>query len=119
MSSFIIDVKISDSIKERIYNVGSEGTMLAIHNSLAKHCDPYVPFLHGPLSQTHVVTPKGVTYIQPYARYQYFGVNFNHTKETHPLATAKWDKAMLRDHREEFEQEIADIIQWRLKNYNG
>jgi hypothetical protein len=88
--------------------------MLAIYNTLAKMCDPYVPFLNGPLSQTHVVSPKGVRYIQPYARRQYYGDDFNHTTEYHPLASSRWDKAMLRDHGDEFNAEVKDIIDWRM-----
>jgi len=111
----IIKQKILDKLKE----VNTPTTMLAIHNTLAKRCDPYVPFLEGPLSQTNVVTDKGVRYIQPYARYQYYGDHFNHTTDFHPLASAHWDKAMLRDHRVEFYREVKDIIDWRLRQTNG
>lgn len=83
---------------------------LAIHNALAKRCDPYVPFLKGPLSQTLDITPEGVTYKMVYAQAQYYGLHFRHTLEFHPLATAFWDKAMMRDHGEEFVQEVKEII---------
>lgn len=106
---------VSDAIREKLNGVNNPTTMLALHNILAKRCDPYVPFLEGPLSQTTVVSSKGVTYIQPYARYQYYGEDFNFTRDKHPLASAKWDEAMLRDHGEEFNQEVKDTIKWRLK----
>lgn len=107
----IVDKKIQRQLQE----VNNPTTMLAIYNTLAKKCDPYVPFLEGPLSQTVRISSQGVRYIQPYARYQYYGVGFNHTKDFHPLASAMWDKAMLRDHRLEFNQEVRDIIAWRIK----
>lgn len=117
MAKVTIKVNIKDELRERINDIATPTTMLAIYNSLAKHCDPYVPFLNGPLSQTNVVTPEGVHYIMPYARYQYFGTHFNHTKEYHPLASAMWDKAMLRDHGDEFEDEVRAILDWRMDKY--
>ena len=95
----VIKVKshLEKALRKKLEEVNNPTTMLAIHNTLAKKCDPYVPFLEGPLSQTIEVTSEGVHYIQPYARRQYFGENFNHTTEHHPLASAKWDEAMMRD----------------------
>lgn len=118
MASVKIGVDIQNSIRRKLAEVNNPTTMLAIHNVLAKRCDPYVPFLEGPLSQTAVVTSEGVTYTQPYARYQYYGTNFNHTTDYHPLASAEWDKAMLRDHRDEFNSEVKDIIKWRMMQAN-
>lgn len=94
-----------------------DSTMLQIHNELARMCDPYVPFLNNPLSQTIEVDASGVTYVQPYARYQYHGEDFNHTVDFHPLASAYWDEAMLRDHEEEFLKQVADVLAWRMKTY--
>lgn len=94
----------------------NETVRLAVNNTLARYCHPYVPYLHGPLSETIEVTPDWVRYIQPYARYQYYGENFNHTLDYHPLATAKWDEAMMRDHGEEFCSEVQDILRYYLKN---
>lgn len=106
---------IGKKILQKLDAINNPATMLAINNTLAKRCDPYVPFLEGPLSQSAQVSAEGVRYIQPYARYQYYGTDFNHTTEFHPLASAMWDKAMLRDHREEFNQEVKDIIVWRMR----
>ena len=109
----VIEKKILSQLEE----VNDPRTMIAIYNTLAKRCDPYVPFLEGPLSQSAQVSAQGVRYIQPYARYQYYGTGFNHTTEYHPLASAMWDKAMLRDNREEFTKEVKDIIVWRMKQH--
>ncbi len=119
MASVSINVQLSDAIKQRLQEINNPTTMLAIHNTLAKRCDPYVPFLNGPLSQTNVVTPEYVRYIQPYARYQYYGDNFNHTTDYHPLASARWDEAMMRDHGEEFNAEVKEILEWRLREINA
>lgn len=94
-------------------------TMLQINNLFAKKMDPYVPFLEGPLSQTIEVSPVGVKYTQPYARYQYHGTEFNHTIDYHPLASAEWDKAMMRDKGDEFKAEVKEILLQRLRQING
>lgn len=145
MASVKISVDITSAMREKLKELNNPTTMLAIHNNLAKRCDPYVPFLEGALSQTTIVTAKSVKYIQPYARYQYYGQIYGpnipikedgeivgwfsppgrkkhptgrymkHTTDYHPLASAKWDEAMLRDHRAEFNAEVKDILKWRLK----
>ena len=117
MASIKINVKLSDALTERLNDINSSNTMLAIHNTLAKMCDPYVPYRKGPLSQTINISSRGVTYTQPYARRQYYGDSFNHFLEIHPLATARWDKAMLRDHGDEFNMEVEEILRWRLRQY--
>ena len=52
MAEIKIGVQISDVLRDKISEINNTATMLAIHNTLAKRCDPYVPFLEGPLSQT-------------------------------------------------------------------
>lgn len=117
MSSFKIKVKIDNTIQEKLKEFNNPTTMLAIHNTFAKRCDPYVPFASGTLAQTVVVTPNYIRYIQPYARRQYFGDNFNFSIDKHPLATSRWDKAMLRDHGDEFNKEVEDLLYWRMKKH--
>lgn len=92
---------------------------LAIHDTLAKMCDPYVPFWHGDLSQDLEISSDYVKYTVEYAHYQYYGVNFNHTLEHHPLATAKWDEAMMADKGEEFQEEVKKILVRRYKQLYG
>ena len=115
MSSVSVEIDLDDkalaSYMEKLCNDGA--TMLEVNNLLAKMCDPYVPFLEGPLSQTNIVTPEGVTYIQPYARYQYYGEDFNHTLDYHPKASAKWDEAMMAEKGEEFKLQVAEILHRR------
>jgi hypothetical protein len=124
MAESFVNVKLSKLFDRKIVKnldtlTSDPATMLEINNLLAKKCDPYVPFLNGPLSQTHVVTPESVRYIQPYARYQYYGLEFNHTLDYHPKATAFWDKAMLAEKGKEFNKEVKQILKRRLKELNG
>ena len=121
MATVSVRVTIHENgIMNKLNQLGQDSvTMLEIHNLLAKMCDPYVPFLNGPLSQTVEVEPNCVRYVQPYARYQYYGIDFNHTLDFHPLASAMWDKAMLRDHGEEFVQQVKEILIRRAGDFYG
>lgn len=148
-----VDIEISkfniSGLKNKLQEIPDDATRIAINNILARMCDPYVPFRNGPLSQSMDITPEGVRYTQPYARYQYYGEVYgpnipimedgivvgwfsppgqkkhptgrriNYSTDYHPLASSKWDEAMLRDHREEFEEEVTETIAWRLKQLNG
>lgn len=118
MSKVTVKVKsqLSQAVQAKLEQLNNPTTMLAIHNTLAKRCDPYVPMLTGKLAESGMahVTAEGVTYTTPYARRQYYGDNFNHTTEFHPLASARWDEAMMRDHGDEFLKEVQDILDWRM-----
>ena len=99
-------------------------TKLEVNNYLAKMFDPYVPMLHGPLHESGLanVTPEYIEYGNaevPYARRQYYGVDFNHTIEKHPQATALWDEAMFREHGEEVDEQIRAILIRRYKELYG
>lgn len=120
--SQVISTKVTideKSIRDKIEILLDDKTMLAVHNLFAKMNDPYVPFLEGPLSQTVVVTPRYLDYIQPYAHYQYNGVNFNFTKDYHPLATHHWDEAMMRNNGESFKRQVQAILKRRAKEIYG
>ena len=118
-----VGVEIDNAVISAILDeLTTPDTMLEIHNTLARMCDPYVPFLNGPLSQSGLggVTSEGVAYTTPYARYQYYGENFNHTVDVHPLASAMWDQAMLRDHGDEFNEQVRRILRDKAREiYHG
>lgn len=122
---FNVEVDIDEkAIGAKIENLIDDKTMLEIHNLLAKMCDPYVPFLEGPLSQSAFaqVTPEYVQYggsEVPYARYQYYGNEFNHTIDYHPQATALWDKVMMSEHGDEFRAQVEEILKRRARELYG
>ena len=96
-----------------------ETLMKRIHSAFERYCEPYVPFLHGPLSQTTEVTSDYVEYKVPYAHYQYTGIWFDHTLTHHPLASAFWDKAMLSAQGEEFLEQVKALIVHRARELYG
>ena len=117
MSEFLtVDVEVTGELIDKLEQLTKDPVLgLEMHNILRIKCDPYVPYLNGPLSMTAEVTPEYIEYVQPYAHRQYHGVDFNHTLDWHPLASAEWDKAMLRDHRVEFQQDIREAL---VRRYN-
>lgn len=108
-----------EAIGAKIESLIDDEVMLQIHDLFAKMCDPYVPFLEGPLSQTTEITPQGVRYTQPYAHYQYHGIGFNHTLDYHPLATAFWNEVMMQEHGEEFIAQVENILKAKAKKLYG
>lgn len=110
---------LDEKVENLIQSLIDDSTMIQIHNLLAKTVDPWVPFLEGPLSQTVEVTPDYVRYIQPYAHYQYMGVDFNHTIEYHPLASAQWDKVAMQTELDSFTEQVKEILVRRANELYG
>lgn len=55
---------------------------------------PYVPMRSGDLMKSGnsgtIIGSGQVVYIAPYARRQYYGLDFNFSKDKHPQACAQW-----------------------------
>lgn len=83
---------------------------LAISQNAARLMSEYVPMDTGTLFQTINVQPDYVHYMVPYANANYYGENRNFSKEKHPLATAKWDDAMMTGKGDQFFREVEAII---------
>lgn len=137
-----VDVNVNvGAINAKVDQLVDDTTMLAIHNLLAKMCDPYVPMDEGVLAQTTEITPEYVRYNVPYAHYMYIGEIYGpnipvkdeagniirwfsppgqkktptgrdmvYGTEKHPLASKEWDKAMMRDRRDEFIEQVRNIL---------
>jgi len=120
MPTITVNLQIDDAFIGNIEKVlTDEDTLIEVNQALAKWCDPYVPYRTGALSKNLIIDSTGVTYNQPYAEKNYYGVDIPHNLTYHPLATAKWDEAMMRDHGDEFVNEVSDIIARRLRELNG
>ena len=107
---------------------------------LARYCEPYVPMNSGMLFSSAQITPEAVTYPGPYAHYQWEGVVYgpnypitengilvgffskpdtpkvktdrllNYSKDLHPLATSKWDKAAMAVRKKDLAEDIRQYI---------
>ena len=107
------------ALRKQMENLLDDKVMLEIQTLFAKTIDPWVPFLEGPLSQTLEITPEYVKYLVPYAHYQYTGDNFNHTKDYHPLATARWDKVAMQTELDSFMANVKKILERRARELYG
>ena len=95
MKGVSVTVTVDSSyVLEKLQNVvNDDWTRTTVNARFAQIIDPYVPYDTGYLSQDSVeIEPDGVYYTAPYAWRQYYGEDFNHKTEVHPLATARWDK---------------------------
>lgn len=120
MSDYIkTDVTVNiDAIKSKIESViNDSAVMTEVHQTFAGIIDPWIPFDTGNMSQEEIsISAECVTYYAEYARKQYYGTEFNHTRTHHPLATAYWDKVAMQTEKEHLAQEVHDIIVRRLNN---
>ena len=141
-----IDDDLFEDILDSLLN---DSVMLQVHNLFAKMCDPYVPMDEGVLAQSLEITPNYIRYNTPYAHYQYMGMvygpsipiiedgiivgwwsppdkekyptgaSISYNTSKHPLATKEWDKAMMRDKKDEFVEQVKQILIRRAKELYG
>jgi hypothetical protein len=105
---------ITDNLREV---VNDDQTMLLIHALFAQTIDPYVPYDTGYLSKGSVeIESDGVVYTAEYAQKQYYGDEFRHKTEVHPLATAFWDRVAMQTELDSFAEGVKEIILRRLGN---
>lgn len=78
------------------------GAFLA--SEAASGMDQYVPYRTGALSQSVSTQPFRVHYGMKYATYPYHGRNMTISKQKHPNATSRWDRAYAIAHG----QDLAD-----------
>ena len=62
------------------------------------------------------IQPDGVVYTADYAWKQYYGTEFRHKTDVHPLATAFWDKVAMETQYDNFAEGIKEII---IRRYNN
>lgn len=105
-----VKVKINIDLQKVGESKITDDVRLFAANNMFRLMSPYVPMDTGMLWQTVEVSTKGVHYKQPCARYQYNGTNFNFSRDKHPLASAKWDKAMLAAQGDKLTRDIQNYI---------
>ena len=121
MAVITATVEINEaSLMGKINDLLSDEVRLEINQIFAEMCDPYVPYLTGKLSDTAMtVDAEGIHYNAEYAQKQYFGVDFQHNLETHPRATALWDKVMMSEQGDLLRERITEVLARRAKELYG
>lgn len=108
-----VDINTAKILKARGLG-GDNRAQVYLASEVKRLCEPYVPFQNGPLKNTAVVASDGsaVTYVQPYAHYQYYGEamagrapkHYTGEKLTYSgggLRGPQWDKRMMADKSKE------------------
>lgn len=72
----------------------NDRTRIFLAETCARYMDKFVPMDKGKLSKDYTCDPGKVIYSTVYARRQFYGTNFNFSRDMHPNATARWDKAV-------------------------
>lgn len=95
-------------IVQRLVHNDKIGLFMA--ETCARYMDKFIPMDSGNLAQDYTTNPFKVTYEVPYAHRIYEGQGFNFRKDKHPLATARWDKAMWSAYKGDIAKELTDYI---------
>jgi hypothetical protein len=74
---------------------------------------PYTPRVRGTLEDTAQIEPFKITYVQPYAKYIYYGDGFNFSTDKHPNATSRWDVVTKNSKGKQFANSISRFIKKR------
>lgn len=118
--SNIINTKVEvdvSGIADKLYSLLTDpDVMTEVHREFADTIDPWVPYDTGELSQNLTIDASGVTYNADYAAKQYYGTEFHHKREHHPLASAKWDEVAMQTERDAFALKVRDILIRRLSS---
>ncbi len=68
-----------------------------LDNEVLKDTDPFVPFRSGSLEKSGilgtVVGSGDIVYNAPYAGHQYYGLDFDFDRSSHPQAQSQWFEA--------------------------
>ena len=117
-----VDIDTAKILRERGLG-GDNRAQVYLASEVKRLCDPYVPMQSGTLKNTAVVASDGsaVTYIQPYAHYQYYGEamagrapkQYTGDKLTYSgggMRGAQWDKRMMADKSKELVSNLEKFI---------
>lgn len=106
--------KLNKSASEISNRILGKKTALFAADELNKLMFDYVPMDTGSLARNVDVTATDsvgtVHYTSPYAVYQYYGEGFAFSKNKHPLATARWDKAMMQQKGAQFIRSVQAFV---------
>lgn len=117
-----VDINTARILKERGLG-GDHRAQVYLASEVKRLCEPYVPMQSGTLKNTAVIAPDGssLTYVQPYAHYQYAGQVLAGRAPKQPNGKAltysggglrgpQWDKRMMADKSRELTSNLQEYI---------
>lgn len=122
-----VDIKTAAIMKGRGLG-GDNRAQIFLASEVKRLSDPYVPMQQGLLKNTAVVASDGstLTYVQPYAHYQYYGQAMAGRAPKHYTGKAlsysggglrgpQWDKRMIIDRGDDLTQAVAQYVGGKAK----
>lgn len=93
----MITVKVDMSgVQSKLSKIASDKKLgLVLAQEAADGMRKFVPRRTGALMTSAKLSPFKVTYNTPYARRMFYGQGLRFSKDKHPLARARWDKAFI------------------------
>lgn len=126
-----VSVQVDVNTKKILDRRGLGGDYRAqkfLASEVARFCDPYVPMQQGFLKNQYQISSTGdsLTYVAPYAHYQYYGQvmagrapkHYTGDKLTYngaPMRGAQWEKRMLADKS----QDLTNSLEAYIKQQGG
>lgn len=117
-----VDINTAKILRERGLG-GDNRAQVYLASEVKRLCEPYVPMQSGALKNTAVIASDGssLTYVQPYAHYQYAGQVLAGRAPKKPngkeltysgggMRGAQWDKRMMADKSEELVSNLKKFI---------
>ena len=109
-----VKLKPTSTIKARLGIEPNGRVQKFFTNTCYKHMDKYVPKDEGNLRTIVDVESNSITYEQPYARYQYYGMRDDGThvvkNYTTPGTGPYWDKRMWSAEKQDVIKEVQKYI---------
>jgi len=114
-----LDLKPASVIKARLGIQNGGPIHKFFTNECMRHCDRYLPYREGNLSDTANITLRvdSFTYNQLYASYVYYGQRRDgthkikhYTLDKHPEAGPYWDKRMWATKKDEIIKAVQDKV---------
>ena len=104
-----VDMEIDINVGRLVKKVNNNELGLYAATSWHRLYTPYVPYVTGDLCNTVRLGPWQIHHTVPYAHKMYTG-RFNFTRDLHPLASRKWDKAAQSTQKRKLIRELQEFI---------
>ncbi len=110
------DMKIDFDVRKSAgrLSVAVHRAQVKLDMQIIKDCNYYVPLKTGTLQKSALIyTVPGsgqIVYRTPYAKRQYYGLHFDHSKQLNPNACAKWFEAAKARKEEDWRRLIEDEV---------
>ena len=113
-----VKIKPTSTIKARLGLDADGRVQKFLTNTCYKHMDKYVPKDEGNLRVNVDIQPTSITYVSPYAKYQYRGMREDGSRVvrhyTTPGTGTYWDKKMVSAEINDVIDEVQDYIGGRI-----